>query len=314
MSEVGFEPTRGKPLTRPSTPGDDSGHVCCWLLLLVRVRFDNPLDSPPASAWLSAASNLTTADTLASCNRRAQNAWHVARGGQTYGPYTWEQIAEHARGGRIGRRDKILDPRSGVWTKPTQVPGLFGPGGVATVPVGISVAAKVAVGIILGLALVLGAVTSIVYMPTSLGRVEGIFNEGAAIVQANSTPVASQSAQMPPEGFTYKGTFQWESKEGQRYDDPCYLWVYTTDDGTAADFDFGTVDGWPLFLVSQSGSRYVFEMSNRSLVGRVKMSASLTDTEASGRITNIDWHADTFSHGTFTGTAIPYEQYMAERP
>jgi len=241
-----------------------------------------------------------------------QNAWHVTRGGQTYGPYTWEQIAEHARGGRIGRGDKIFDPRNGAWMKSSKVPGLFGPGGVAATPVGVSVAAKVAVGIILGLAIVLGAVTSILYMPTSLSSLLGRFEEGAAIVKHHETPVTSAVAEMPPEGFTFKGTFKWESKEGVGHDDPCYLWIYNFEDGTCADFDFGTVDGWPLYLVSQTGSHYVFEMSTRSKVGRVKMTVDVTDTSASGTITNINWVADSFSHGTFTGTAIPYEQYKSE--
>ena len=241
-----------------------------------------------------------------------QNAWHVTRGGQTYGPYTWEQIAEHARGGRIGRGDKIFDPRNGVWTKPTQVPGLFGPGGVATVPVGISAAAKVAVGIVLGLVFILSAAFLFMWRTDPAW-----WMKAGQHIAHNDTPITSIKAEVPPEGLTYKGTFHWQSTEGPDvphlwHDDPCYLWIYTVDDGTAANFDFGTVDGYPVYLVSHTGSNYVFESSNRSRVEHVRIIANVTDTSMSGSVTNITPDTSSFVDGTFTGTAIPYEQYQAE--
>lgn len=242
------------------------------------------------------------------------DAWHVTRGGQTYGPYTWAQIAEHARGGRIGRGDKIYDPRNTAWIKPSKVPGLFGPGGVAAAPVGLSAAIKLAVGIVVALAVVLGMVTSLYLWNDGMDsqHITDALDGIVADVAQDTSSVTAATAVVPPEGLAFKGTFSWQSENGDKYNDPCYLWIYAYDGSTCADFDFGTVDGWPLYLKSQSGSQYVFEMSDRSTVGRVKMTVGITDTSASGKITNIDWHADSFSLGTFTGTAIPYEQYKAE--
>ncbi len=249
-----------------------------------------------------------------------QNTWHVARGGQTYGPYTWEQIVEHTSGGRIGRRDKILDPRTGTWAKPSQVPGLLGSGGAAVIPAGLSVAAKVAVGVILGLAIVLGVVTSIRYMPTSLDEVKMWFDTGSGIVAQNDTPITAATAVVPPEGLAFKGTFHYQTAERDapggalQWDDPCYLWIYMYDDGTCASFDFGTVDGWPVYLLTQAGSHYVFESSKDSMVERVRVVVDITDTSMSGTVTNITPEISSFMDGTFTGQAITYEQYKAERP
>ena len=81
-------------------------------------------------------------------------AWHVTRGGQTFGPYTWEEVVHHTNGGRIGRGDKLFDPRSGTWAKPSKVPGLLGPGGAATIPAGLAAYAMTA-AVILGLLAVL---------------------------------------------------------------------------------------------------------------------------------------------------------------
>lgn len=246
-----------------------------------------------------------------------QNTWHVQRGSQTYGPYTWEQIVEHTSGGRIGRRDKILDPRTGTWAKASQVPGLLGPGGAAVIPAGLAVAAKVAVGVLLGLAIVLGVLTSIKYMPTSLGAVKMWFDEGSSIVAQNDTSVTAATAVVPPEGLAFKGMFHYQTAEKDapdgvlRWDEPCYLWIYMYDDGTCASFDFGTNDGWPVYLVTQDGSHYVFESSDRSLVERVRVVVDITETSMSGTVTNIT-DISSFIDGTFTGTTITYEQYRAE--
>jgi len=247
-----------------------------------------------------------------------QNAWQVQRGGKTYGPYTWEQIVEHSRGGRIGRRDKILDPRTGAWTKPAQVSGLFGPGGAAATSLGLTAVAKVAVGVLLGLAIVLGAVTSIVYMPMSFPQLAGLFDEGAAIVQQNDVPVTSAAGGvLPPEGLAFQGKFRYQTVETQSaagvlwWDDPCCLWIYMYEDAVCASFDFGLNDGWPVYLVSQEGQHYVFESSERSLVERVRVVVDITETSMSGTVTNING-VSSFMDGTFTGAAITYEEYRAE--
>ncbi|MDA3935711.1 MAG: DUF4339 domain-containing protein [Actinomycetota bacterium] len=246
-----------------------------------------------------------------------QNTWHVARGGQTYGPYTWEQIVEHTRGGRIGRGDKILDPRTGTWAKPSQVPGLLGPGGAAATSVGLAAVAKFAVGIILGLAIVLGAVATIWYMPLSLQQAKNMFDEGSEIVRQNDTPVTSATGGVvPPEGLAFKGMFRYQTAEKDApdgvlwWDDPCCLWIYMYDGAMCASFDFGFNDGWPVYLVTQDGSHYVFQSSDRSRVEEVKIVVDITETNMSGTVTNIT-DISAFIDGTFTGTAITYEQYKA---
>ncbi len=252
-----------------------------------------------------------------------KDAWYVARGGKTFGPYTWEQIAEHASGRRIGRRDKIYDPRSGAWLDSAKVPGLFGPGGVATAPVGLTMAAKVAAGILMGLAIVLATVMSISAWAggLSLDYLSEIMQESVRFAQEDPQ-VTTPKATLPPEGLTFKGTFKWESEEGPGlqnlwHEDTCYLWIHTvvgengTDEVTMCSFDFGTVDGYPTYLVSQSGSHYVFESSERSLVERVRIVVDVTDTGATGTITKINDVAS-FIGGTFTTKKIPYEQYKTE--
>ena len=242
----------------------------------------------------------------------------MTRGGETYGPYTWEQIAEHARGGRIGRGDKIFDPRNGAWMKPSKVPGLFGPGGVATVPVGISAAAKAMVGLIISMAVIMGLASIYLWNYNDMDSefVKETY-EGIMTSVQSDVPVAANSAQegIPPEGLAFKGTFTWEDEYGFTTD-PCYLYIYnyTPDDVTIADFDFGIVDGWPLYLVSQSGTSYTFRMSDRSTVGKVQMTVNIVGDAATGNITNIDWVADSFKQGSFTTTAITYEEYKSIDP
>jgi hypothetical protein len=52
--------------------------------------------------------------------------WHLSRGGQTYGPYTWAQLRELARQGQVAPTDL-------VWTSgwPEWVPAARGPGPLA---------------------------------------------------------------------------------------------------------------------------------------------------------------------------------------
>ena len=69
---------------------------------------------------------------------------------------------------------------------------------------------------------------------------------------------------MAPEGLYFKCTFTWQSSEGG-HEDRCYLWIYATDEGTTAGFDFGIylTDGWnPLYLKTHTGSHYEFATSD----------------------------------------------------
>jgi len=244
--------------------------------------------------------------------------WHVARGGQTYGPYTWEQIVEHTSGGRIGRYDKILDPRTGAWVKPSQVPGLLGSGGAAVIPAGLSTVAKIAVGILLSLATVTALVAlSIQYAQTtnedwSLNNWVDTWVSGTV---QDDTPVTSATGGVvPPEGLAFQGMYHYQNSEGDR-DVPCRLWIYMYDGATCASFDYDIHD-WPVYLVSQDGSHYVFESSTRSFVERWRIEVDITETSMSGTITSIENTREErivgpVTSGTFTGTAITYEQYQA---
>ncbi len=241
-----------------------------------------------------------------------QNAWHLTRGGQTYGPYTWEQIVQHARGGRIGRGDKLLDPRTNTWVKPSKVPGLFGPGGAATASVGLSKAAKIAAGIVLGMAILLGAYATLRFFGTDPAT---WLDKGMGIAQ-NTTPVTTTKAVMAPEGLTYKGTLRYQELGGPGVpnswtEETCYLGIHTTDDGTFADLSFGSVENFPVLLVRNSGPNYVFESPSGSLVARVEIIAWATDTDVSGTVTTLN-DVGSFVSGTFSGEAISYEQYGAE--
>nr|MDA3937109.1 hypothetical protein [Actinomycetota bacterium] len=248
---------------------------------------------------------------------------------QQYGPYTWDQLAEHASGGRIGRADKILDPRTGAWAKSSKVPGLFGSGGVAAAPVGLTAAAKAIAFVTIMLVLVAGGAAVFQYSipggyfyefykdpPTGEGDLVAGVTE--FVERDDLTPMATAAA-IPPEGLTFRGTFDYENTERDapggvlKHSDPCWLWIYTTDEGTAADFDFNTVDGWPVYLVSSSGGHYVFESSVRSLVERVRVVVNVTSTGMRGSVTNIN-NVSSFKSGTFTGEVITYEEYKAEAP
>lgn len=118
------------------------------------------------------------------------------------------------------------------------------------------------------------------------------------------------------EQLTFKSTFKWEEKDGARPEDNsiCYLWIYTTQEGTMAKFSYGDylIDGWPVFLVSPPGRSYVFESSENSFVERVRISVDVTDTGMTGTVTNITPEISNFVSGTFTGEAISFEQYTAE--
>ena len=242
-----------------------------------------------------------------------QDGWQITRGGKTYGPYSWDQLVEHAAGGRITKRDKILDPRTGAWTKPTEISGLFGPGGAAVAPAGMTAAAKIAVGVVIGLALILGAGAYVVLIPP-----EHWVSAGQIISHdTRPAPDVSTGQGIPPEGLAYKGTFRWQSLEGEGipnlwHDDECWLWIYTYEDGTAASFNYGehAIDGWPVFLKAQSGTHYTFE-SGRSYVESVRIRVTADDAGMSGTVVTID-HIGSFVDGSFSGAPITYEQYRAE--
>jgi len=262
--------------------------------------------------------------------------WHVARGGQTYGPYTWEQIVEHTRGGRISRGDKLFDPRSGVWAKPSKIPGLLGPGGAATIPWGLAAVVMTAAVIVALLAVLFAWMLTPKEPLPGLGIADNpieISFVTLPTVPPGTTPATVPSGTTPPtgltapEGLTFKGTYRSEWKErdapgGSLWSDgPCYLWIFTTESGTVASFDFlenigdPTWDGrdW-LPLVSHTGSHYVFESSSLTLVDKWRLVVDVTDTGMSGTVTNITPEIGTFIRGDFSGQSITYEQYQAEAP
>lgn len=52
--------------------------------------------------------------------------WYWSRDGQRLGPYSWEQLGQFAREGRIQPADLIWHAGWGSWSAASQVPGLFG--------------------------------------------------------------------------------------------------------------------------------------------------------------------------------------------
>lgn len=54
----------------------------------------------------------------------ASNSWHVARGGQTYGPYAWEQLTQMAAAGNLAATDMIWNEGMSGWTQAASIPGL----------------------------------------------------------------------------------------------------------------------------------------------------------------------------------------------
>jgi hypothetical protein len=245
-----------------------------------------------------------------------QNGWFVSRGGQQYGPYDWDQLVRHAGAGRIARSDRIFDPRTGAWAKPSQVSGLFGRGGAAAKPAGLSTAAKIAAGAVLATALLMVGATTVWIASSTPGFVREYGTvEGMMQAATRDDAPKSATAEVPPEGLVFKGTFDSVTAEGVgakdlSHSDQAYLWIYTTDEGTAASLDYGEyyVDGWPVYLVSNSGSRFVFESSDRSLVERVRIEVDVSGDSATARVTTID-RIGSFRRGAFRGTSAPYEQY-----
>jgi hypothetical protein len=129
------------------------------------------------------------------------------------------------------------------------------------------------------------------------------------------------------EGLTFGGTHRSERKErdapgGSIWSDgPCYLWIYQTEWGIVADFDFEETIGDPtcdgrdmLPLVSQTGSHYVFESSSLTRVDKWRLVVDVTDTGMSGTIGNITPEIGTFIRGSFTGVTISYEEYRTGAP
>jgi hypothetical protein len=81
-----------------------------------------------------------------------------------------------------------------------------------------------------------------------------------------------------------------------------------------AKFSFGEylVDGWPVYLVSNTDNRYIFESSSRSFVEEVRITFDITDTDIKGTVKNITPDISTFVQGSFEGEEIPFEEYKAE--
>lgn len=118
------------------------------------------------------------------------------------------------------------------------------------------------------------------------------------------------------EDLTFKGTFNWEEigSSQTEYTSDFYLWIQTFEGDRMAKFSFGEylVDGWPVFLVSHSGSRYVFESSNRSFVEEVRISFDLKDGNIKGTVKNITPDISSFVQGNFEGEEIPFEEYKSD--
>jgi hypothetical protein len=253
--------------------------------------------------------------------------WFVRRGKNSFGPYSWDQVVEHARAGRIGKSDMLFDPSAGAWAKAPAVASLFGPGGAAAgSAVGLSAAAKAAAILVAVLAVGLAAALMVVVDTGPMWSLAGLTpsdyienSVNQVIDQANHPEQQTASAALPPEGVCYKGTFDSVEAESATknltYSDTCYLWVYTGENGTQAKFSYGDglVDGWPgtQSTVPPSGLWGSYTFTNpRSLVEIVEIRAQLSEATARGTIKNTT-RIGSFKEGTFSAQRIPYEEYRA---
>jgi hypothetical protein len=221
----------------------------------------------------------------------------------------------------------LFDPSVGTWAKAPAVAALFGPGGAATgMAVGLSAAAKTAAVIVAALAVGLAAAVGMLAWSSPtwglFGITPGTFVEDSVnqvVGQANAPAEQTASAALPPEGVCYKGTFDSVVAESATqdltYSDTCYLWVYTTDTGTQAQFNYGDTlgDGWPgtHSTVPPNGIWGVYTFSNpRSLVEIVEIKVQLGEDSAQGTIRNTN-DVGSFKEGTFTAKRVTYEEYKA---
>lgn len=53
------------------------------------------------------------------------DGWYVSRGGEVFGPYTWDRVLEHAHAGLITPDDLVMRPGSDAWVRANEVPALF---------------------------------------------------------------------------------------------------------------------------------------------------------------------------------------------
>ena len=138
----------------------------------------------------------------------------------------------------------------------------------------------------------------------------------SSLTTTTTTNTTTTSEETTPDELTFKGTFNWEEKDGARAEDKstCYLRINTIEGVDMAKFSFGEYlnDGWPVYLVSHTGNRYIFESSERSLVERVRIIVDVTETKMSGTVENITPDISNFVRGSFKGEPISFEMYAAE--
>ena len=52
-------------------------------------------------------------------------SWHLNRGGESFGPYSWEEMLTFAADGRIQPEDLVWNSNMTAWTKARDVAGLI---------------------------------------------------------------------------------------------------------------------------------------------------------------------------------------------
>lgn len=61
----------------------------------------------------------------AAATAQSTPAWHLSRGGESYGPYSWEEMLDFARDGRLQHDDLVWNNDMDAWTKAAEVRELF---------------------------------------------------------------------------------------------------------------------------------------------------------------------------------------------
>ncbi len=61
------------------------------------------------------------------------NQWYLSRDGQSFGPYSWDEIVSFSKTGHLKPQDQLWNPMNNQWMQADQISGLF-PSQVKTPP------------------------------------------------------------------------------------------------------------------------------------------------------------------------------------
>jgi len=85
--------------------------------------FLNPREEgvPPSEAGNEKSSDSTSDESV----EKISLPWHLSRGGESFGPYTWDEMLSFATDGRIQPEDLVWNSSMTEWAKARDVAGLM---------------------------------------------------------------------------------------------------------------------------------------------------------------------------------------------